>query len=99
MSSFLKSLNSSLIVLSPHLSAVTEAEAARLRKSVGFVTVVAIVVVILIVIVIVIDISCYFLNGCGLTMFVCVHCCGKDKPKDMGSDEEAEERCLFNSGL
>ena len=25
----------------------------------------------------IVDVSCYFMNSCGVTMFVCVHVCGQ----------------------
>ena len=63
-----------------------------MRGAVSTAIVFAIVVIVAVVIVIVIDLSCYFLNGCGVTMLICVHVCGKGQQKDVESDEEAEER-------
>ena len=52
-----------------------EPDLARVQTTVSMTTVVAVAIVIMVALLIVIDISCYFINACGLTMCVCVHLC------------------------
>jgi len=41
-------------------------------------TVAAIAIAMIVALLIVIDVSCYFINACGLTMCMCVHVCGHE---------------------
>lgn len=53
-------------------------EVARMQAaSVGPGAIVGIVIVVFVVLLVVIDVSCYFVNNCGVTTFVCVHLCGR----------------------
>lgn len=45
--------------------------------SVGMTTVLAVIIALFVALLIVVDISCYHVNGCGLTMCICVHLCGR----------------------
>jgi len=53
-----------------------EPDLARVQTTVPLTTVVAVAIAMLVALLIVIDVSCYFINACGLTMCVCVHLCG-----------------------
>jgi hypothetical protein len=65
-------------------------EAYRVRIAMATPTVVGIVIGILLVIIIVVDVSCYFLSGCGLTMFICVRLCDRQPvDEDVEKDKEA----------
>jgi neurocan core protein len=52
--------------------------------------IVVIVIVILIVIIVLVDISCYYVNHCGVIMSICINCCGKTPP-DVKAKEIAME--------
>jgi len=55
------------------------------------VTLVVVVVVAAVVIFLaIVDVSCYFMNSCGVTMFVCVHVCGQ-RPHRSTDDTATEE--------
>ena len=51
---------------------------APVQTTVSTTTVVAVAIAMLVALLIVIDVSCYFINACGLTMCVCVHLCGHE---------------------
>ena len=55
-----------------------EPDLAPVQTSVSMTTVVAVAISMLVALLIVIDVSCYFINACGLTMCVCVHLCGHE---------------------
>ena len=60
--------------------------------SIGTHIVIGIIIAIFVLFLIIIDISCYFINGCGLTMCICVQLCGRTKPKATPSEMEEGER-------
>lgn len=61
-----------------HSSVADPSEVARMQAaSVGPGAIVGIVVVIFVVLLVVVDVSCYFVNNCGVTMLICVHLCGR----------------------
>ena len=51
--------------------------------------VIVIVVGVVVVFLAIVDVSCYFMNSCGVTMFVCVHVCGQQP--HTAADRSAEE--------
>ena len=55
-----------------------EPDLAPVQTTVSMTTVVAVAIAMLVALLIVIDVSCYFINACGLTMCVCVHLCGHE---------------------
>lgn len=69
-----------------------DAEPTQVQASVSPAAGIGIAVAIFLIILIIVDISCYFLNGCGFTMFVCVHLCEKLQPKNENEDLEAGDR-------
>lgn len=60
--------------------------------SLGTSVVVGIIIGVFVVFLLVVDISCYFVNGCGLTMCICVQLCGRTKPKMTPTEIEEGER-------
>ena len=50
-------------------------EAASTSPGPGLGIVFAVVVGVLVILLVVIDVSCYFINGCGATATVCMHVC------------------------
>lgn len=61
--------------------------------SLGTSVVVGIIIGVFVVFLLVVDISCYFVNGCGLTMCICVQLCGRTKPKMTPTEiEEGESK-------
>lgn len=50
---------------------------------------IGIALIIFVIIFIIVDISCYFLNGCGFTMFICVHICERLQLKNENEDAES----------
>ena len=44
--------------------------------TVGMTTVLVIIVTLFVVLLLAVDVTCYFANGCGLTMCISVHLCG-----------------------
>lgn len=61
------------------------------------VPVVVVVIIICLLFLAIVDISCYFMNSCGLTMFICVHICGREprkyRPKGIEEGERSVIRC------
>jgi len=55
----------------------------------GVAAVVGISIVVLIIILVIIDVSCYFINSCGLTMIICTRVCGRSPA--LGKEKTAEE--------
>ena len=53
---------------------------------------VVVIVVIMVVFLMIIDFSCYFMNSCGVTMFICVHCCGQQHPHNSERAIDEAER-------
>jgi len=51
--------------------------------------VVGISVVVLIIIIVIVDVSCYFVNSCGVTMIICTRLCGQSTA--LGKEKTAEE--------
>jgi len=51
--------------------------------------IITIVVIVVIVFLAIVDVSCYFMNSCGVTMFICVHVCGQQPLTS--TDRAAEE--------
>jgi len=79
---------------------------APVQSTVSMSTVVAVAIALLVALLIVIDVSCYFVNACGLTMCVCVHLCGREstagatKPtadKDVDDPERYVQHIGFNA--
>jgi len=60
------------------------------EAALGLWTMVAIAVGVILVIIIVIDVSCYFLSGCGITMCICVKLCDR-QPTDADDTAELKE--------
>jgi len=79
---------------------IAETAADRARASyllpLGVAAVIAISVVLLIVILIVIDVSCYFINSCGVTMVICTRLCGKSPALSKEKTAEEGERYDFS---
>jgi len=63
--------------------------------SLGVAAVVGISVVLLIIILVIIDVSCYFVNSCGLTMILCTRLCGQSQA--LGKEKAAEEGERYDS--
>ena len=80
------------------LSGGDEPALAPVQSTVSMSTVVAVAIALLVALLMVIDVSCYFVNACGLTMCVCVHLCGHEsagaasKPA-ADKDIDDPERC------
>jgi neural cell adhesion molecule len=70
---------------------VKEEEQASIGAAspIGVGLVLGIAVVVLIVILAVIDVSCYFVNSCGLTSFICLKVCGRSIA--LSKEKAAEE--------
>lgn len=54
-----------------------------------------ILIVIFVLLLVVVDITCYFLNKCGLLMCIAVNLCGKAGPGAKGKDME-EGKAAFS---
>jgi len=54
--------------------------------------VIVIVLVAVVVFLAIVDVSCYFMNSCGVTMFICVHVCGQQPHSAVDSGTEELER-------
>ena len=65
---------------------------SQVKASIATSAAVGIGFVIFVIFLIIVDVSCYFLNGCGLTMFLCVHVCEKIQPQTKEKDMEIGER-------
>jgi neural cell adhesion molecule len=50
-----------------------------------------VVIIVFLLFLVIIDISCYFLNSCGVLMLICQHVCGK-KPVDRHKQMEEGEK-------
>jgi len=59
------------------MGAVRPGTGPLLESKLGLWTMIAIAVGVILVIIIVIDVSCYFLSGCGITMCICVRLCDR----------------------
>ena len=59
------------------MAAVKPGAEAVHEPTLGLWTMIAIAVGVILVIIIVIDVSCYFLSGCGITMCICVKLCDR----------------------
>lgn len=57
--------------------------------------IVGILIVIFVLLLVVVDITCYFLNKCGLLMCIAVNLCGKAGPGAKGKDME-EGKAAFS---
>jgi len=76
------------------ISGDDEPDLARVQTSVSMTTVVAVAIAMVVALLIVIDVSCYFINACGLTMCVCVHLCGHESAATSAkpsSDKDADD--------
>jgi len=60
------------------LSGGVEPALEPVQTTVSTTTVVAVAIAMVVALLIVVDVSCYFINACGLTMCVCVHLCGHE---------------------
>lgn len=78
-------------------AAPAEPPPAAAVASIGANLVIGIIIGIFVLFLIIVDISCYFINGCGLTMCICVQLCGRTKPKATPNEMEEGERfaCLL----
>ena len=61
------------------------------ESALGLWTMIAIAVGVILVIIIVIDVSCYFLSGCGITMCICVKLCDRQPASDADDTAELKE--------
>lgn len=61
----------------------------REQATMNLTVVTVVVIVVVIVFLAIVDVSCYFMNSCGVTMFVCVHVCGQQP--HTAADRSAEE--------
>jgi len=61
----------------------------------GVTAVIGISVVVLIIILVIIDVSCYFVNSCGITMIICTRLCGKSPA--LSKEKTAEEGERYDS--
>ena len=66
-----------------------DAEPVRGSTSLNLTVVTAVVIVVVLVFLAIVDVSCYFMNSCGVTMFICVHVCGQQP--HTGIDRAADE--------
>ena len=79
-----------------------EPDLAPVQSTVSMTTVAAVAIAMLVALLIVIDVSCYFINACGLTMCVCVHLCGHEagttyaKPTSDKDADDPERYDLFH---
>lgn len=76
-----------------------DADASSQQAQAGTGLVVGIVLAVFIVFLIIVDVSCYFLNSCGLTMFLCGKLCKKESPYAKEKTMEEGERCVNYSFL
>lgn len=65
----------------------TDSEMASLTASANSGIVIGVVIAICVIILVTIDLSCYYINGCGVTMTLCVHVCGKKYSKEKAMEE------------
>lgn len=65
------------------------AEPVREAATLNLTVVTVVVVVVVVIFLAIVDVSCYFMNSCGVTMFVCVHVCGQQP--HAAADGGAEE--------
>ena len=72
-----------------------EVEPSLVQSTLGTPVVIGLVIALFVVFLIIVDISCYFLNGCGLTMCMCVHLCGKEQAKTQQQQMEEGERLVL----
>ena len=61
------------------------------EPALGLWTMIAIAVGVVVVIAVVIDVSCYFMSGCGVTMCICVRLCDRQAPGDADDTAELKE--------
>ena len=66
-----------------------DSKPVRAPTSLNLTVVIIVVVVVVIVFLAIVDVSCYFMNSCGVTMFICVHVCGQQPLTT--TDRSAEE--------
>ncbi|XP_071957340.1 neural cell adhesion molecule 1-like isoform X8 [Antedon mediterranea] len=66
---------------------VKPAESVGLEKG----TIIGIVIAAFLIVLIVVDISCCIVNDCGMTMCLCVHCCGRQAPGTKATEVELGE--------
>ena len=64
----------------------TDESVQKAGLSVG--AIIGIVIALIFIFILIIDVSCYFMNDCGLLMCVCVHLCGK---RPQGHEKVMEE--------
>ena len=62
--------------------------AAATIMGLGTGAIIGIVIAVFFIFLLIVDISCYFMNDCGVLMCICVHLCGKQQP---GAKEKAME--------
>jgi len=73
-------------------SSAGEYKPVHYRQSLNLTVVIVVVVVIVIIFLAIVDISCYFMNSCGVVMFICVHVCGQQPMTSMDRMGEELER-------
>ncbi|KFD53483.1 hypothetical protein M513_05589 [Trichuris suis] len=69
----------------------TTSESWSSSGSVGTGAIVAIVIFIFLIIFIIVDVTCYYVNQCGVLMCLCVNCCGKVSPQVKAKEIAMEE--------
>lgn len=61
----------------------------------GTAAIVGILIVVFVLLLVAVDVTCYFLNKCGLLMCIAVNLCGKSGPGAKGKDME-EGKAAFS---
>lgn len=61
----------------------------------GTAAIIGILVVVFVALLVAVDVTCYFLNKCGLLMCIAVNLCGKSGPGAKGKDME-EGKAAFS---
>ncbi|ESN98917.1 hypothetical protein HELRODRAFT_188955 [Helobdella robusta] len=87
--------NSMFCFRTSKVSDVDEELASRSRD-VRIWVVLLITIVIFILVIVVVDVTCYYVNSCGMTMFVCVKFCKKERPLSRKEQEMEQHQCPQN---
>ncbi len=53
--------------------------------------IVGIVILIILIILVLVDVTCYYVNHCGVPMCICVNMCGKESPDAKNKEIHMEE--------
>ena len=73
------------------------AEPVRQRDSLNLTIVIIVVMSVVVIFLAIVDVSCYFMNSCGVTMFICVHVCGQQPHTAADRGAEELERLLVQT--